>query len=71
MWPEQAFYIIPRKEWNPKPPKSVFGLAKPAKHVLVTWTNSDHCHNRTTCLKTMQDLQDKHMESGMDDIAFK
>ncbi|XP_054264695.1 peptidoglycan-recognition protein LB-like [Macrosteles quadrilineatus] len=63
--------IVSRQEWGALPPKSVEEFDSfPIRDVLMSYTETDKCEDKESCIKMMQELQQKHMSEGEPDIRF-
>ncbi|XP_054265379.1 peptidoglycan-recognition protein SB2-like [Macrosteles quadrilineatus] len=69
---EKPLRIVYRQEWgaamNDPEMQLIGGAAVP--YVLLTFTNTDPCEDNDTCMRTVKELQTKHMNEGLEDIQW-
>lgn len=58
--------IVPREGWGARPAKWVVGMRLPIEHVIIAHTVTPECHTKDTCSARMRNIQDFHMNLGME-----
>lgn len=70
---ERLPMVVQRTEWKAKPPAGVIDkLDLPATFIFITYTGAvASCKTEKECIKTMQELQNFHMDHGQPDLPYK
>lgn len=56
--------VVPRSEWNARPPKWVVPIDIPVKHVMIAHTVTPECYSKDACASRMREMQNYHMSLG-------
>ncbi|XP_054260297.1 uncharacterized protein LOC128984952 [Macrosteles quadrilineatus] len=71
---EEPAEIVTRKDWGAREPSKAGKKVKTPVKILVLkyGTRTPPCESKEECIKTVQDIQRRHMdEMGMEDIGYK